>query len=434
MLKEGADVSGAQDQKGTNVVPGQFTDLGPAIVSPTETTKPDYTKGVPSQELRKMDHTPTDDLSGARDSKGTVTQDAIEKDGDGPKLQTGKKVVAEKTDEEKAAMVTETAARLLKKFKTEGANPFAKKDDADDKKDDDKDKKDVKEDATADAENARQKAKQAEGDAIQHLDKTTPGQSTVVKEDDQKDFAEDITALFAGENITEAFKKKAVTIFETAVGSRVAEIVTREKATILETVTAEKTAEIETIKEALAEKVDTYLNYVAEEWIKENTLPVENSIRSSIAEDFISGLKNLFEAHYIEIPDSKVDVVATLASRVEILEGKLNDQIKKNADLSEANKVIVREKVLSNVTEGLTAVQSEKMKALVENVEFKDEDSFKQSLNVLRESYFPVKGTKTAQNLTEDKSITLETPVEQPIAKTKEMESYISTIKRFSKS
>ncbi len=407
-VTEASDASGAQDQGGTHVKP-EYIDLGAAVVSPTTTEHPDYTKGTPTQPLRKMDHAEKSDISGAKEEKGKVTNSEIEEKGDGPELKKGEKIVAEDNS------LKEQAKRYLKRFNEDAhENPFAKKDDVKkddgDKKDDhDKDDTkpcDVKEDITADAENDRQKAKRAEGEPMHHLETgkldAPAAAKSVTEDEDKKDLKEDITALFAGEKITEAFKKKAATIFEAAVNTRVAAIVERKQAEIAAEAEKQLTEAVEQIEEAMANKVDTYLNYVAEEWIRENQLPIENTIRATIAEDFISGLKTLFENHYIEIPNDKIDVLGTLAAKVETLETKLNEQIETNISISQENSTYKREKAFASITEGLAASQVDKLKTLSENVEYKDAESYVKNLEVLRESYFPTKGNKVPQNLTEE--------------------------------
>lgn len=441
VVKEAADASDAQDDKGGTHVKPTWTDLGAAIVSPTQGDHPDYTRGVPSQHARPMDKPVTDDISGAKDNKGKVTTAEVDKPGDGPKLAKSKEVMAEETAN---TPLIEAARRQLKKF-NEDFN-FDKKDDKekddkdgkDDKKDDKDKKDDVKEDTGADSENQRQHAKVSQGEPMHKLDASkldAPAAATTVKEDDKKDdkdkkdIEEDISALFAGETVTEAFKKKAALIFETAIGVRVNAVLGQKTKEITEAVEAVKAAEVETIKEALATKVDTFLNYVAEQWVSANALPIENTIRASIAEDFIAGLKTLFENHYIEIPASKVDVVATLADRVEKLEEQLNNQITSNAGLAEENRRFKREQIVSEVTEGLVAAQADKLKTLAENVEFKDAASFKESLTTLKESYNGKDKAPKAQNLTEEKTTTTLPPTPP---KTGRMSAYLETSRKLS--
>ena len=192
------------------------------------------------------------------------------------------------------------------------------------------------------------------------------------------DVAEDVNALMSGDDsLSEDFKEKAATIFEAAVKSRVRTEVER----IHEDVAVEKQTEMDTFKDELTEKVDTYLNYVVEEWTKENELAIERGLKGEIAEDFISGLQQLFEDHYIDVPDEKYDVLEAQSEKISELETKLNDEISKNIEIKESNNSLVREQVISEVAEDLADTEVEKFKSLTQDVEFKNEDSFKEKLN-----------------------------------------------------
>jgi len=196
---------------------------------------------------------------------------------------------------------------------------------------------------------------------------------------------EDVDALVDGEDLSEEFKQKAATIFEAAVKSKIRSEVER----IVEESKDNKDVEVETFKEELTEKVDTYLNYVVEEWTKENELAIERGLKGEIAEDFISGLKQLFEDHYIDVPDEKYDVLEAQSEKIAELEGRLNEEIQKNIDGKKIENTLVREQVISDVSEDLADTEFEKFKSLTQDVEFSDEESFKEKLNTLKESYFP---------------------------------------------
>ena len=196
---------------------------------------------------------------------------------------------------------------------------------------------------------------------------------------------EDVDALVDGEELSEEFKEKAATIFEAAVKSKIRSEVER----IVDESKESKDAEVEAFKEEMTEKVDTYLNYVVEEWIKENELAIERGLKGEIAEDFISGLKQLFEDHYIDVPDEKYDVLEAQSEKIAELEERLNEEIQKNVEGKEAKNTLVREQVISEVSEDLADTESEKFKSLTQDVEFSDEESFKEKLNTLKESYFP---------------------------------------------
>ena len=196
---------------------------------------------------------------------------------------------------------------------------------------------------------------------------------------------EDVDALTEGEEFSEEFKKKAATVFEAAVKSKMRSEVER----ICEAVNSEKEVEVETFKDELTEKVDTYLNYVVETWTKENELAIERGLKGEIAEDFISGLKQLFEDHYIDVPDEKYDVLEAQSEKIAELEEKINEEIQKNVDISQQNSGLVREQVIAQVSEDLADTEIEKFKSLTEDVDFVDEESFKEKLSTLKESYFP---------------------------------------------
>ena len=196
------------------------------------------------------------------------------------------------------------------------------------------------------------------------------------------DVKEDVDALMSGEDLSEDFKTKAGTVFEAAIKSKLRSEIDR----IHEEVKSEKETEMETFKEELTEKVDTYLNYVVEEWTKENELAIERGLKGEIAEDFISGLKQLFEDHYIDVPDEKYDVLEAQSEKIAELEDKLNESIQKNVEMTENNSLLVREQVISEVSEDLAQTEIEKFKGLVEDVDFTDEESFHEKLSTLKES------------------------------------------------
>lgn len=230
--------------------------------------------------------------------------------------------------------------------------------------------------------------------------------------------AEDVDALVQGEDLSEDFQKKAATIFEAAVKSKVRSEVER----IEEEKTQEISEEVETFKTELAEKVDGYLDYVVKEWMTENELAIERGLKGEIAEDFIGGLKTLFEEHYIDVPDEKYDILESQAQKIEELEGKLNETINKLTEKHKVENDLVKEQVIAKVSQDLAETQTEKFASLVEDVEFTDENSFEEKLNTLKENYFP-------------KSVPSETIVEEN-EETKEidvsgaMAAYMSAIKR----
>jgi len=203
------------------------------------------------------------------------------------------------------------------------------------------------------------------------------------------DVSEDVHALTEGEDLSEDFQKKAATIFEAAVKSKLRSEVER-----IEIAKQQEVAEqVESVTTELTEKVDAYLSYVVEEWMKENEIAIERGLKGEIAEDFISGLKSLFEEHYIDVPDEKYDILGAQAEKLDELEDKLNEQIEKTAELKKQNNELVRESVFADVTSDLVDTEVEKFKSLAEDVEFTSEDSFREKLDTLKESYFPKANT-----------------------------------------
>ena len=235
---------------------------------------------------------------------------------------------------------------------------------------------------------------------------------------------EDMEALMSSDDtLTEEFKIKAATIFEAAVKSKIRSEIER----IDDQVRTEKDAEIETYKDELTEKVDTYLNYVVEEWTKENELAIERGLKGEIAEDFISGLKQLFEDHYIDVPDEKYDVLEAQSEKISELEEKLNEAIQKSVDLTVSNEKLVREQVISEVSEDLADTEIEKFKSLTQDVDFGDEDSFREKLDTLKESYFP----KTQKSSTSEETFGDEDgSTAQDVDTTDAMKTYMSAISR----
>ena len=180
---------------------------------------------------------------------------------------------------------------------------------------------------------------------------------------------------------------------------------------------------MDAFKDTLSEKVDTYLNYVVEEWIKENELAIERGLKGEIAEDFISGLQQLFEDHYIDVPDEKYDVLEAQSDKISELEDKLNSEIQKNVEIKESNSELVREQVISEVSEDLADTEVEKFKSLTQDVDFSDEESFKEKLNTLKESYFPKVHPKSDSDDEADGSA-------QDVDTSDAMQSYMTAISR----
>ena len=212
------------------------------------------------------------------------------------------------------------------------------------------------------------------------------------------DLSDDVKALVSTDaDLSEEFKEKAATIFETAVKTRI-----QEQVKVIEAQYEKKLSEeTETIKEAMTEKVDSYLNYVVEEWMKENELAVERGIRTEIAEDFITGLKSLFKEHYIDVPEEKYNVLDDLTNQTKDLEAKLNEQIEKNVNLTKEVSELNKREAIAEVSEDLTDTETEKFISMAENVEFDSAEKFKEKLETIKESYFP----KTKSEVAEENSV-----------------------------
>ena len=214
----------------------------------------------------------------------------------------------------------------------------------------------------------------------------------VVEETPEVDIEEDVNALFGGEDLSEEFKEKAKLVFETALNSKVSEVKEALEAKYQETL-EERIAEE---KSALSERVDNYLEYVADEWFSENALAVEQGLKTDMTESFLNGMRSLFEEHYVTIPEEKYDVLESMVEKLDDMETKLNEQIEKNVSLNSRLGESVANGILESVSEGLASTQKEKLASLSESVEFESEESYREKLETLRESYFSSKAKSPA--------------------------------------
>jgi len=290
-------------------------------------------------------------------------------------------------DEDEDEKSESTKADLLKKiaehFKSEDESVVKESltaileasDEEDDEEDEDEDEKEVEEG----------KLPPALQKAIDAKKKGKDGDDEEEDEDEKSesfDMSDDINALVEGEDLSEEFQNKAKVVFEAAVSAKIKDI--KEE---LESQKREEVVAIsEEIKDELVTKVDSFLGYVAEEWVKENELAIERGLKSELTENFIQGLKSLFEDHYVEVPDDKLDVVDELASKIEEVEAKLNEEVSKNIDLSQERDELVRTQVVSEVSSDLTTSEVEKLTKLIEDLD-QDED-FAQNVQTIKESYF----------------------------------------------
>ena len=245
------------------------------------------------------------------------------------------------------------------------------------------------------------------------------------------DLSADVKALVSSDaDLSEEFKDKAAMIFETAVKTRI-----QEQTKILEARYEEKlSVETETVKEAMVEKVDSYLNYVVEEWMKENELAVERGIRTEIAEDFITGLKDLFKEHYIDVPEEKYNVLDDLTTQTKKLEEKLNNEISKNVDLTKQVSESAKAKAIDEVSTDLADTEKEKFEKMAENVEYDSADKFREKLETIKESYFPKSKIDEATSKDEVDSVAANAPSDFTSGKSDAMAAYTAAITKNIKS
>ena len=384
----------APDAPKKNAVPAEPSplkndaeDLGAAVVKPTD-SNPAATKKVK-------------EVSGAPQQKSEGSPDPM------PKMDSkhpGKAMESKETkdSEDKEIKEGEMPAGLKKYL---------------DKKDDKKESMDDKEKKK---EEGYMKAsyKKEESDAEKKDEK-------VKEEKEEKkdiDVKEHVDALVAGEDsLSEEFKTKAATVFEAAIKSKVKEIAEEMQADYDKKLTEETSKS----KDELVEKVDSYLAYVVEEWMKENELALERGIKGEIAEDFISGLKKLFEDHYIDVPDEKYNVLEDQSSKIEELEKKLNESIEKNVELSKENGEHKRQNIIDEASEDLADTQKEKFNKLAEEVEYSNEEDFKTKVATIKESYF---GKKESTSEIDD--VAAESNADQPQDLTNAMAAYSAAISK----
>ena len=245
------------------------------------------------------------------------------------------------------------------------------------------------------------------------------------------DLSADVKALVSSDaDLSEEFKDKAAMIFETAVKTRI-----QEQTKILEARYEEKlSVETETVKEAMVEKVDSYLNYVVEEWMKENELAVERGIRTEIAEDFITGLKDLFKEHYIDVPEEKYNVLDDLTTQTKKLEEKLNNEISKNVDLTKQVSESAKAKAIDEVSTDLADTEKEKFEKMAENVEYDSADRFREKLETIKESYFPKSKIVEATSKDEVDAVAANAPSDFTSGKSDAMAAYTAAITKNIKS
>ena len=247
----------------------------------------------------------------------------------------------------------------------------------------------------------------------------------VIEEEEAIDIEADVQALLEGEELSEEFQDKARTIFEGAIRSKVADI----KEDLQEAYATALVEELDKIKEGLTERVDAYLEYVADEWMQENALQVESGLKTEMTESFLEGMKSLFEEHYVTIPEEKYDVLNSMVDKLDEMENKLNEQIDRNVALNRRLAESNADGIFTAVSEGLADTQKEKLATLAENVEFESETDYREKLETLKESYFPSKTSapkNTSENLSEE--VSTDEVISEEVAP--RMQAYLDVLSR----
>ena len=254
----------------------------------------------------------------------------------------------------------------------------------------------------------------------------TSEEEIVEEEDYAVDVEQDVQALFEGEELSEEFQSKARTIFEAAIKEKVSEI----KENLQTAYEQALVEEVASVRDELTERVDAYLEYVADEWIQENQLQVESGLKTEMTESFLEGMKSLFEEHYVSVPEDKYDVLESMVDKLDEMESKLNEQIERNVALNQRLAESNSDVILADVSEGLALSQKEKLASLASNVEFESETDYREKLVKLRESYFPNNSSAPSAH---SETISEGTQVDSPQQVSSAMEAYMQTLGRVAK-
>ena len=280
----------------------------------------------------------------------------------------------------------------------------------------------VSEEETTEEEVVAESEETTETEEVVAEEETT--EEEVVEEEESFSVEADVNALLEGEELSEDFKAKATTIFEAAIKSKIGEIKEELKGEYEKSLAEEVSA----MKEVLEDRTDAYLEYIAQEWMEENALAVEHGLKTEMTDSFLKGMKSLFEDHYVTIPEEKYDVINNMVDKLDEMEDKLNEQINKNIALNKRLAESVSDVILADVSEGLALSQKDKLASLAKNVEFDSEETYREKLGTLRESYFP------SASAPRDHSETISEGTEAPqAAPSGLMESYLQTMNRVSK-
>jgi hypothetical protein len=376
------------------------------------------TKGASPAETPSKSATPilTPGQTGSWEDLGGPTPENYRPDDDSSKLKDPATTLAQVRDVVNAKA---SAADSMKGVKEETEED----EDLVDEEEVDEDEEVVAEESCDDEDGMKEGPKPKKG-------KTKEDPKEDEDEDEMKedfDIEEDVNALLAGEDLSEEFQEKARTIFEAAIRSKIADI----KEELQETYENALIEEIEVIKEGLVDRVDAYLEYVADEWVSENALAVEHGLKTEMTESFLQGMRGLFEDHYVSIPEDRYDVIESMVDKLDEMEGKLNEQIERNVALNRRLAESVADVIFADVAEGLALSQKDKLASLAENVEFDSEANYREKLVTLRESYFP---TNTGAQRDDSETLSESTDVQsqQPQGDGR-MATYLQTLGRVAK-
>ena len=390
----------------SSVTPGgEVQDMGPAVTSPTDKSGPGTSAGKKAKEAsgdaaQKSEGKP-DSVDTPNDGAKKVAKPLAA--GDSVEVKDDQEVISE-TDKEETSEMSKMEMMTAMKDMTKEMK--------------DMDMKMVK--ATYDKMKEMMAKEMSHEQTEQDKEKEALQKEAVEQRIKSIDVQEHVEALMSGEgDLSDEFKKKAATVFESAVKSKVRDEVTR----LQENYDNEIEQGIKSNKSELTEKVDTYMNYVVEEWMKENELAVERGLKGEIAEDFIAGLKQLFEDHYVDIPDDKYDVLQAQSDKIAELEEKVNKTLEESMNLKKGNDELTRDRVISEMSSDLADTEIEKFKELTQDVDFGNEEDFKGKLDTLKESYFPKTIKETTENIDN-----VETGPAQDIDVTDSMAAYSKAI------
>ena len=318
-----------------------------------------------------------------------------------------------KADDDSAKLKTPGASlKQVKDVVTKNAKPAESMKEEEELDDEDLIEEEIDEEEVEEGEDLEDATEEDEGD----------GEEVV---EEEFSIEEDVNALIEGEDLSEEFKEKAKTIFEAAIVSRVNQV--KEE---IESIYEERLAEeVQEIAEALSERVDSYLEYVADEWFTENSLSIEKGLKEELTESFMTGLKGLFEEHYVSIPEDKYDVLESMVEKLDEMETKLNEQIEKNVSLNKRLAESVANGIFDEISEGLADTQKDKLASLSESVEFESEEEYREKLETLREAYFPSR-TVSPSARTETLSESVDVAPEHV---SDSMSAYLKTLSAFGK-